>query len=82
MAESVATKAAGAIPRILSQHAEEAAFLWLLRDAATRQPHYRLADLAKHDNRPPTLGEIGRLCYLSSLTTEPNTNNRRAVRGG
>jgi uncharacterized protein (TIGR02270 family) len=42
---------AKAIPEIVSQHAEEAAFLWLLRDAAVRAPHYRLADLARLDNR-------------------------------
>jgi uncharacterized protein (TIGR02270 family) len=39
------------IPVILEQHAEEAAFLWLLRDAAVRASHYSLADLAKLDNR-------------------------------
>jgi uncharacterized protein (TIGR02270 family) len=39
------------LPVIIEQHAEEAAFLWLLRDAAVRQPHYSLADLAKLDNR-------------------------------
>ncbi|MBX3516475.1 MAG: TIGR02270 family protein [Rhodospirillales bacterium] len=36
---------------IVGQHAEEAAFLWLLRAAAVRAPHYRLKDLAKLDNR-------------------------------
>ncbi|MGH8582495.1 MAG: TIGR02270 family protein, partial [Gammaproteobacteria bacterium] len=36
---------------IVEQHAEEAAFLWILRDAAVRAPHYRLKDLAKLDNR-------------------------------
>ncbi len=39
------------IPVIVEQHAEEAAFLWMLRDAAVRAPHYRLKDLAKLDNR-------------------------------
>jgi uncharacterized protein (TIGR02270 family) len=39
------------IPAVLEQHAEEAAFLWLLRDAAVAQPHYTLADLAKLDGR-------------------------------
>jgi uncharacterized protein (TIGR02270 family) len=38
------------IPEVVSQQAEEAAFLWLLRDAAVGQPHYTLADLAKLDN--------------------------------
>ncbi len=39
------------IPLVLSQHAEEAAFLWLLRDAATQAPHYDLKDLIKLDGR-------------------------------
>lgn len=36
---------------IVGQHAEEAAFLWLLRAAAVRAPHYRLKDLTKLDKR-------------------------------
>jgi uncharacterized protein (TIGR02270 family) len=39
------------IAEIVSQHAEEAAFLWLLRCNAIRQPHYALKDLAKLDDR-------------------------------
>ncbi len=39
------------IAAVISQHAEEAAFLWLLRDSAVRQPHYHLRDLAALDNR-------------------------------
>jgi uncharacterized protein (TIGR02270 family) len=39
------------IPEIVDQHAEEAAFLWLLRDNAVRAPHYLLGDLARLDNR-------------------------------
>lgn len=39
------------IADIVSQHVEEAAFLWLLRSNATRQPHYALKDLAKLDER-------------------------------
>ncbi|MDH4079541.1 MAG: TIGR02270 family protein [Nitrospira sp.] len=39
------------IEDIVSQHAEEAAFLWLLRSHAIRQPHYALKDLAKLDDR-------------------------------
>ena len=39
------------IPTIITQHAEEAAFLWLLRDTAIHEPHYSLKDLAKLDNR-------------------------------
>jgi len=36
---------------IVSQHAEEAAFLWLLRSNAVHQPHYGLKDLVKLDDR-------------------------------
>ncbi len=39
------------ITAVLEQHAEESAFLWILRDGATRAPHYNLKDLAKLDNR-------------------------------
>jgi uncharacterized protein (TIGR02270 family) len=39
------------IKDIVTQHAEEAAFLWLLRDAAVHQPHYDLRDLAELDDR-------------------------------
>jgi uncharacterized protein (TIGR02270 family) len=39
------------IESIITQHAEEAAFLWLLRDAACHEPHYSLKDLAKLDDR-------------------------------
>ena len=39
------------VPGVVSQHAEEAAFKWLLRDDAVRAPHYSLADLAELDER-------------------------------
>ena len=39
------------ISSIVSQHAEEAAFLWLLRSNAIHAPHYSLIDLAKLDGR-------------------------------
>ena len=39
------------IAEIVSQHAEEAAFLWLLRSNAIYAPHYSLKDLAKLDGR-------------------------------
>jgi len=42
---------AACIPHIIDQHAEEAAFLWLLRDSAVAEPHYSLKDLATLDNR-------------------------------
>jgi uncharacterized protein (TIGR02270 family) len=39
------------IEPIVSQYAEEAAFLWLLRDAAVRSPNYSLRELARLDSR-------------------------------
>jgi uncharacterized protein (TIGR02270 family) len=39
------------IQHIVEQHAEEAAFLWLLRDAAVDAPHYDRKDLARLDER-------------------------------
>lgn len=39
------------IADIVSQHAEEAAFLWLLRAYAVRAPHYNLNDLADLEER-------------------------------
>ena len=39
------------ITEIVSQHVEEAAFLWLLRSNAVSAPHYSLKDLAKLDER-------------------------------
>jgi uncharacterized protein (TIGR02270 family) len=42
---------AAVIPTVIEQHAEEAGFLWLLRDAAVGAPHYNLTELASLDNR-------------------------------
>ena len=39
------------IDAVISQHVEEAAFLWLLRDAAVRAPHYDLRDLIDLEQR-------------------------------
>src|SRR5216684_1183404 len=39
------------IPEIVSQHAEEAAFLWLQRANAVHAPHYLLKDLVRLDDR-------------------------------
>ena len=39
------------IEDIVTQHAEEAAFLWLIRNIAVYAPHYSLADLAELDER-------------------------------
>src|SRR5262245_48943270 len=48
---SPAEISAGKIAEIITRHAEEAAFLWLLRDAAVCAPHYALKDLARLDER-------------------------------
>src|SRR5690242_4412825 len=37
--------------RVVGRHADEASFLWLLRDGAVRAPHYTLRDLARLDER-------------------------------
>ncbi|MCF6250405.1 MAG: TIGR02270 family protein [Methylococcaceae bacterium] len=42
---------AAIIPHIIDQHAEETAFLWLLRNNAVHAPHYDLNDLVKLDDR-------------------------------
>ena len=39
------------LTHIVEQHAEEAAFLWTLRDAATDAPHYKRHHLARLDER-------------------------------
>lgn len=39
------------IPEIIEQHAENAAFNWLLRDDAVHEPHYDLSELADLDER-------------------------------
>jgi len=44
-------QALSVIPHIIDQHAEEAAFLWQLRNNAINAPHYDLKDLVKLDNR-------------------------------
>lgn len=36
---------------VVAQHAEDAAFLWLLRDSAAKAPNYKLKDLADLDER-------------------------------
>jgi len=36
---------------IISQHAEEVAFLWLMRSSAIHEPHYSLKDLTQLDDR-------------------------------
>ena len=40
-----------AIPALTQRHAEEVAFLWLMRDRAVLQPHFALFQLAELDER-------------------------------
>jgi uncharacterized protein (TIGR02270 family) len=42
---------AAIVHRIITQHTEESAFLWVLRNNAIYSPHYALKDLAKLDTR-------------------------------
>jgi uncharacterized protein (TIGR02270 family) len=39
------------IELVVEQHAEESAFLWLIRDAAVRAPHYKPHERKRLDNR-------------------------------
>ena len=41
----------GIIKHLITQHAEECAFLWLMRDNAVRAPHYAVLDVTKSDSR-------------------------------
>src|SRR5919109_24342 len=67
------------ISEIVSQHAEEAAFLWLLRSNGVHAPHYALKDLAKLDGRVEAhldglrvAGEPGwELCKAALANEEP-----------
>ena len=65
------------IESIVEQHAEEAAFLWILRDAAVQAPHYSLKDLADIDERVEAhidglriAGEAGWSFCADALTQE------------
>ena len=67
------------IQPIIEQHAEEAAFLWLQRDAAIHEPHYSLKDIAHLDDRLEAhidglriAGESGwEICKQSLALNEP-----------
>lgn len=39
------------VESVISQHCEEAAFLWTLRNASVHEPHYSLRDLKELDDR-------------------------------
>lgn len=65
------------IKPIIEQHAEEAAFLWLLRDVAVYEPHYSLKDLVHLDDRVEAhidglriAGDVGWDICKAALTLE------------
>jgi len=72
---------------VLSQHAEEASFLWILRSAAVAAPHYDVADLAKLDQRVEAnldglriSGDAGwEICKEALSTEEPGEAFAAAV---
>lgn len=80
MSLDVITKTNPVIPHIIDQHAEEAAFLWLLRDQAVSAPHYSLKDLAKLDNRVEA--HIDGLRIAGDLGWETAQNNLTAKEPG
>jgi uncharacterized protein (TIGR02270 family) len=66
------------LEHIVEQHAEEAAFLWLLRDAATEAPHYKRHHLARLDERVEAhidglrvAGEAGWRIAMAELKAHP-----------
>jgi uncharacterized protein (TIGR02270 family) len=66
------------LEHIVEQHAEEAAFLWLLRDAATEAPHYKRHHLARLNERVEAhidglrvAGEAGWRIAMTELKAHP-----------
>src|SRR5579872_3724485 len=82
------TRHPGFIPSVLARHAEEAAFLWLLRDRAVRSPQYNLRSLSELDQRVEAhldglrvAGEHGwaRMCSEFESRQEPGETFAAAV---
>jgi len=67
------------IEDIVSQHAEEAAFLWLLRDGAVRAPHYNLKDLADLEERVDCSAYLARALELALLRSDEPLFNTSAT---
>ena len=66
------------LPNVLSQHAEEAAFLWLLRDVAVASAHHDLESLTRLDDRLEAhldglriAGEVGWQAAWSEFEAHP-----------
>ena len=58
------------IPKVLDRHAEEAAFLWLLRDRAVARPQYTLHSMRELDQRVEA--------HLDGLRVAGEAGQRRA----
>ena len=59
------------IADIVSQHAEEAAFQWLLRDTAVHAPHYDLKDLREQvEGMAAFTPDQVKLRFLNALDNE------------
>jgi uncharacterized protein (TIGR02270 family) len=78
MPEAVPFRGRPVLEHIVEQHAEEAAFLWTLRDAATEAPHYKRHHLARLDERVEAhvdglrvAGEAGRRIAMAALEARP-----------
>ncbi|MDQ4369309.1 DUF4142 domain-containing protein [Pseudomonas aeruginosa] len=75
------------IAAIVDQHAEEAAFLALLRDYAVRAPHYDLEELAELDQRIEAhldglaiAGQAGHDALLEQLDAQIRQQDRLVAR--
>jgi len=75
--EGLGKSAPAIVQDVVTQHAEGASFLWLLRHGAVSQPHYSLWDLSKLDSRVEAhldglriAGESGWSVVLESLSFE------------
>jgi len=61
---------------IVTQHAEEASFQWLIRDSAVHEPHYTFKDLANrveaHLDGLRIVGNAGwQICKQALIDEEP-----------
>lgn len=74
------------LPHIIEQHAEEAAFLWLLRDNAVTEAHYNLTHLQELEERIEAhidglriAGDEGWKCCLENLRQFPESGEMFAA---
>jgi uncharacterized protein (TIGR02270 family) len=76
------------LPDVVEEHAEEAAFLWMLRDAAARSADYTLEELAELDDRLDAhleglrvSGAAGRKIWAETLAAEETSPGADFARG-